>query len=327
MDNERAVAVRIGHSLIPSPVVADSVEVYLADEENPVLGEVIDEQDGVLFTPVVPFTGGLQYELRYGSRRVSIFEIPLDTTLSDPELLSVYPTADTVPENLLKMYFTFSEPMMEGSSVKHIYLLRDGRDTLRDTFLDLQPELWNAGSTVLTLWLDPGRVKRDLIPNKTLGQPIERYVRYTLVVSKGWRSRQGAHTQGDFSKSFYATGRDEAIPNAGRWTLDVPASMTTDSLFINFDEPMDFKLMTDAIHVLDGERRLVEGLSIPGPHEMSLCFIPFEPWKKGSYALMVEPRLEDLAGNNLSRPFDRDILSEPDESAAVEAREILFSIP
>ena len=41
------------------------------------------------------------------------------------------------------------------------------------TFLDLQPELWNAEGTVLTLWLDPGRIKRDLIPNKELGIPLK----------------------------------------------------------------------------------------------------------------------------------------------------------
>jgi hypothetical protein len=32
-----------------------------------------------------------------------------------------------------------------------------------------------------------------------------------------------------------------------------------------------------------------------------------EEWRKATYLLQVETKLEDLAGNNLLRPFDRDV--------------------
>lgn len=325
-DNERAVSVRIGGELLPDPPARELLQVHKFSEPDPILGDVSDEGDALLFTPVVAFTGGLSYEVKYDSRLVGVFQVPLDTTLSNPELMSIYPTADTVPENLLKMYFVFSEPMREGGSTKHIRLIRNNKDTLKDTFLDLQPELWNADATVLTLWLDPGRVKRDLIPNKTLGQPIEKASQYTLVARAGWRSAQGAHTRTAFTKSFYTAKRDETIPNQERWSLNSPASSTRDTLIVMFDEALDYKLITDAIHVLNNERRLVEGEAMPGRRERSFCFIPAEGWKKGTYALMIESRLEDLAGNNLARPFDRDLTVESSDPPAESSWEMLFNI-
>jgi hypothetical protein len=325
-DNDRAVAVRVSRSVLPGSAVTDSMKVHRLDEPDPVLGEIAEEPDGLLFTPFVPFTGGITYEARYSARRLGTFEVPLDTTLSDPELLAVYPSADTLPENLLKMYLAFSEPMVEGKSLTHVYVIRNERDTVRDTFLDLQPELWNNDGSVLTLWLDPGRVKRDLIPNKTLGKPIEQASRYTLVVEPGWRSKQGAHTQAPFRKTFHVGDRDESVPDPGRWKVLAPASSSRDSLIVRFDEPLDFKLLTDAIHVLDGARRLVEADVIVGEDEKSLCFLPLTAWEKGTYAIMVEPRLEDLAGNNLARLFDRDLLAESNDEAGDQAREVLFII-
>jgi hypothetical protein len=41
--------------------------------------------------------------------------------------------------------------------------------------------------------------------------------------------------------------------------------------------------------------------------EKQLNFIPNKPWSPGQYNLQVEARLEDLAGNNLNRLFDRDV--------------------
>ena len=48
--------------------------------------------------------------------------------------------------------------------------------------------------------------------------------------------------------------------------------------------------------------------------ETVLEFRPESPWAKGSYIIESEERLEDLAGNNLNRLFDRDITKETDHS-------------
>jgi hypothetical protein len=76
--------------------------------------------------------------------------------------------------------------MMESRSAGFIKLVKNGTDTLHDAFLDLQPELWNEDRTVITLWLDPGRIKRDLQPNLKLGAPLQQSEKYrSLFQSNG----------------------------------------------------------------------------------------------------------------------------------------------
>jgi hypothetical protein len=40
---------------------------------------------------------------------------------------------------------------------------------------------------------------------------------------------------------------------------------------------------------------------------MACYFIPEQNWSAGSYTLRILSKLEDLAGNNLNKVFDRDI--------------------
>jgi hypothetical protein len=47
--------------------------------------------------------------------------------------------------------------------------------------------------------------------------------------------------------------------------------------------------------------------SIPAK-DKTAAFIPAEPWAAGNYTLLVASKLEDLSGNNLNRPFERDLL-------------------
>ena len=137
------------------------------------------------------------------------------------------------------MYFEFSEPMVEGSSLQHLTLIRNDRDTMRGTFLDLQPELWNSDGTVLTLWLDPGRIKRDLIPNKELGSPLKQGERYTLHVNKSWQSKNGVPLAKNYSKTFVTINRDEESPDPLTWKVSAPSSNDKQSLEIQFPQPLD----------------------------------------------------------------------------------------
>ena len=152
-------------------------------ERRPVLGEFKSNGGEIIFEPLVPFTNGLQYQVLLNDSLLSEIGIPLDDHIA-PELISIYPTQDTLPENLLKIYLQFSQPMVEGRSLDYLTLIRTDGDTMKGTFLDLQPELWNVESTVLTLWLDPGRIKRDLIPNKAMGAPLNVDEKYVLHISR-----------------------------------------------------------------------------------------------------------------------------------------------
>ncbi len=306
--NHKAVGLTIPKSLLTeseSPETQLRVQL-VTRERSDILGIVNFADEAVIFEPVVPFTKGLQYEVMLGNVVLSTIRIP-ESESSATQLIGIYPSQDTVPENLLKIYLKFSHPMAEGRSLSQITLLNHRLDTMHGTFLDLQPELWNVDGTVLTLWLDPGRIKRDLIPNKTLGTPLEAGERYTLHVSTGWRSKEGVRMKEPFKKTFVTTSRDDVSPSPALWRINSPAAGTNEPLIVDVLESLDYSLLNDAIEVLDKDNVSIAGEVLSGNEERSFQFIPDEKWKANKYVLRIEGRLEDLAGNNLNRPFDRDL--------------------
>lgn len=300
--------------IVPSSVATGSdragLKFYLEGSTTPMLGNFEEEGNGdIRFVPIVPLTPGLTYLLKSGEVAVGRITLPMSEAPA-PELLAIYPLQDTVPENLLKIYLRFTTPMMEGRSASYVHLLKDGRDTMKGIFLDLQPELWNPDGTVLTLWLDPGRIKLDLIPNKELGNPLSKGSRYELAVAPGWRSRDGVPMTKPMKIAFLVGDRDDTLPAVDNWTLNVPASGTQAALTIGFKEALDRMLAEETIRVLDSNRQPFEGKYSVGLEDSSLEFVPQVPWSKGTYYIFVEARLEDLAGNNLNRLFETD-LSKP----------------
>lgn len=306
-ENNRATGLLIPNSLLRGQSGLSNrlkIQLIQSGERTPVLGEFKSEDGTTIFEPLVPFTKGLRYEIVLDNVTLSEIEIPAGESVA-PELLAIYPSQDTVPENLLKMYFMFSQPMMEGRSLAHITVLQNG-DTLAGTFLDLQPELWNKEGNTLTLWLDPGRIKRDLIPNQEMGTPLVSGKKYTLHISSDWKSKEGAALQTSYSKTFVSSSRDEIIPSVDDWSLSLPSSGTSQSLKIDLKEALDYSVLMEAVQVYSGDTLVPGTIQLTG-EEHILVFTPDVLWKASEYTLVVESRVEDLAGNNLNRPFDRDV--------------------
>lgn len=283
------------------------IQLIQPGERTPILGDFKIEDDKVIFEPLVPLTRGLRYEVILDNILISEIEIPKSESV--PALIAIYPSQDTVPENLLKMYFRFSQPMVEGHSLSYITILNNN-DTLTGTFLDLQPELWNPDGTLLTLWLDPGRIKRDLIPNREMGTPLKAQEKYTLTVSSNWKSKDGTSLVTKYTKTFVTASRDEQIPVADHWSIITPSSGTTQALKIDLNESLDYSLLMEAVQVVDSKKNPVVGTTRLVDEEQTLLFTPNATWNAGEYSLRIESRLEDLAGNNLNRLFDRDITKE-----------------
>ena len=307
--NNKAVGLSIPRSLLNETHQLPArlkIQLVKSEEHSAVLGEFTIEEEVVLFESLVPMTKGLHYSVFFDNSLLTEIDIP-NSSSAAPELLGVYPTNDTLPENLLKIYLQFSQSMAEGHSLMYVTLLKDDQDTMKGTFLDLQPELWNNDGTVLTLWLDPGRVKRDLIPNKKLGGPLSARERYTLHISRDWKSKEGIGMTVPFRKTFVTTLRDDQSPLPMQWGMKLPASGTTEPLEIDLMESLDYSLLQDAVQLLNANKIPVAGMIHLGAEESLFTFIPNEPWKEGNYSLQIEGRLEDLAGNNLNRPFDRDL--------------------
>lgn len=309
--DSQAVSISIPKTYL-SNLPLDSVQtLFRVQLENQnktsILGETRFAEDQLLFTPLIPFSRGLSYEIIYRNKEISKVKIPAANIENAPSLVAIYPTQDTLPENLLKLYVQFSNPMREGESLKHISLLNNQNEPIPDVFLPLQPELWNKERTALTIWLDPGRIKRDLIPNQQMGNPLINGEEYTLQISSDWKDIQGLPLKQSYTKKFVVASRDSVSPDPEHWALDLPSAGSSKPLFIQTKEPLDYFLLYETIQISDEMGNRVPGSLNISDEETQVSFIPDKPWSPGRYRLKIASHLEDLAGNNLNKVFDRDI--------------------
>ena len=323
-ENDKAIGLEI-----PENISIEELEVRLVKEgdRSPMLGRFEETVNGLLFKPLIPFTRGLTYELVSGNERLGQILIPFpDKDEAIPQLQAVYPSQDTVPENLLKIYLTFSQPMKEGIALNYLTLLNSQKDTVPGVFLDLQPELWNESRTQLTVWLDPGRIKRDLIPNLEMGAPLENNQKYELRVSVGWKAQNGLELEIGISKSFIVTTRDSISPNPNEWLITLPKANSRSGLKIDFLEALDYSLLQEVFTLKTEDGKRISGIWELGFEEKSITFSPKENWQTGNYTIQIESRLEDLAGNNLNRLFEIDLEQPQNLKESTNQKEINFNL-
>lgn len=287
--------------------IRESLRIYLKGNTTPVLGELFVKEQEVIFEPLIAFSKGLEYEVRLKGKLLDKIRIPSPGNENPTQVLAIYPSSSVLPENLLKMYIHFSQPMEIGVALDNIFLLKNGTDTVKNIFLDLNQELWNPEGNRLTLWLDPGRIKKGLVPNEKMGAPLKMMDRFRMIISTNWRDRNGNKLVQSFTKEFIVGARDSTSPSPDKWHMTIPNAGEIEPLLLGFGEPLDYFLLKNTISVLDSDGNEVKGTVLPDNEENNASFTPTEAWKKGAYFLVAESRLEDLAGNNLVRLFDTDL--------------------
>jgi hypothetical protein len=240
------------------------------------------------------------------------------------EVHALFPTATVVPRNLLRLYVHFSVAMSEGDATRHVRLLDESGESIPAAFLATEDELWDPGRRRLTLLLDPARIKRGLRPNLELGYPLVAGSTVRFVVDAGFRDAQGARLATGAERAYRVGGDERALIDLARWSIDPPAARTMDAVSVRTDRPLDHALLARCVGVVgpDGER-VTGGVRI-GAGERSWHLTPRLPWQAGAHRLVVDPILEDLAGNSLRRVFDRD-LSNPNDQTSTPRTELAFT--
>ena len=277
-----------------------------------VAGRCRRDGDRVVFEPQFPLVPGLTYDAELGGQPAIRFGLRRRATTA-PTTVRIFPTSSELPENQLRLYLEFSTPMTTGMAAAHLRLLDENGQEVKGAFLQLEEELWDPGRRRLTVLFDPGRVKRGLRANVQMGAPLAAGRRYTLVVDAGWRDGTGTPIAAA-KKSFTAVSADRTMPNPEDWLVTPPRAGSIDAVAVTFSEPLDFALTRRALTVVDTDGRVVPGTVDVAENERQWRFVPFEPWTTASYSVLIDRRLEDLAGNNLTRLFDADLshhASEP----------------
>ena len=285
----------------------------------PMLGSYRVEDGLIRFQPRFPLERGVDYRavlrpagLPGGTDNrsadiVSKFQLPTAQHKPATVVAQVYPSGDVLPENLLKFYIHFSAPMQGGHIYEHIHLRDGAGKPVELPFLEIDEELWNPEMTRLTLFIDPGRIKRGVKPLEEIGPALEEGKRYTLEIDAGWRDNAGLPLRASFRKSFRAGAPDREPPAPTTWKIKSPKAGTRAGLTVVFSEPMDQALALRVIRVANAAGRLVNGTSSLSDHEKRWTFIPQEFWAAGTHQLQVQNTIEDLAGNNIGKAFEVDL--------------------
>lgn len=294
--------------------------IYTGDEPPvdgdlpPVLGSYDVDGPVVRFRPRYPLVAGLAYSARLDLSRfapdaapvIARFSLPAAAAEPSTVVTAIHPTADELPENLLRLYVHFSAPMARGEAYERVRLLDASGAPVEAPFVEVGEELWDPEMRRLTLFFDPGRIKRGLRPHAEAGPPLAAGEAYVLVVDAAWRDAQGLPLKAGFEKPFRAAGADRTSPDPSAWRVEAPAAGTREPLVVGFPEPLDHGLLQRVLRVRDAAGALVAGEIGIGDGERRWAFTPSADWRPGEYRLEVEAILEDVAGNNLVQVFDVD---------------------
>lgn len=278
--------------------------------------------NGVLrFRPRFPLARGTRYQVEFNPAAGSLTlgkefgpRSTVRTTVLLPKpprgeptsLAQVYPTADSLPENLLRFYLHFSAPMSCGGVYRYIHLLGPDGKEVDLPFLELDEELWDARRQRFTLLIDPGRIKRGLKPREDVGPALVAGGRYTLVVDADWPDADGEPLKAAYRKTFAVAAPVEAAVDPKDCKLEAPTAGGRSPLVLTFPRPLDHALLLRMFAVVGPDGKEVKGAPAVRQSETRWEFTPEGNWAAGEHQLVVDTRLEDVCGNRVGKPFEVD---------------------
>ena len=108
-------------------------------------------------------------------------------------------------------------------------------------------------------------------------------------------------------KSFRTLAEDRCRIDLAGWKLAAPTAATREALTMSLAKPIDARSLRKFVSVVDGKGSPVSGTMTVGKGDVVWTFTPQQPWRGEAYQVVVNPRLEDVAGNTPTRPFDLDL--------------------
>ena len=225
-----------------------------------------------------------------------------------PRIILVQPSGSEVPANLLRISIRF-ETGLAGRALSRLTLSRADGGKIHEPFLE--QELWSADGRVLTLLMNPGRVKTGLRAGDEMGPILS--VGDDVILS----------LDGVPIKQWRVGTTDESGPVASAWKLSAVRAESQQPLVVTLDGSIDGQA-TNYLAIADVSGHRVEGRAQLTTGESGWTFTPDVPWRAGAYRLVVRGTLEDSAGNRLGSRFETSI-----DSPSMPAADAMipFSVP
>ena len=278
--------------------------------------------NGIQFIPHFPFESGLRYYASFDPRPIGRpgpsevltleFALPSEMSAGPTHVKHVFPSSDSLPENLLRFYVCFSNSMQRGRAEEHITLLGPDGRPVPDVLYRPPIELWDRSVRHLTILLDPGRLKRGVGPNRELGPPLKAGQEYTLAIGSGMLDLAGRPLRASLYKRFRVTPAIREPIAVEQWQILPPATNSHEPVALIFPKPLDWALLWHAITITSEHGQPIDGRIAIDRYETRWRFAPTSPWAAGSYLVRVASGLEDVCGNNLLGAFDRPLRSRSD---------------
>jgi hypothetical protein len=275
------------------------------------LGKYVRTGNELTFTPRFGLSPGATYRasLKVAGDTTSLdYRVPIPAAKTPPRVVKIYPTADTLPANLLRFYIYFDRPMRGGKELfQHLAILDDKGNTVDDPWL--VDEIWDEDNHCLILYIHPGRIKRGVELRESMGPVLHEKRSYALVVRGEWTDLEGNKIGKDTTKRFRTAAEDCFRVELGDWKLTAPRAGTREAVMLKFAGSIDYRSLQTGLTVLNARDEAIAGTIATGEGEKSWSFTPTQPWQAGPHRVRVSPDLEDVAGNTPSRPFDMNLLT------------------
>jgi hypothetical protein len=295
-----------------------SAHLQEGDSLPDVSGRYLLLEDEVQFIPHFPFENGLKYRARFCPRLLGAphtaesldleFLIPSEQKARAlTEVTHVFPSCDLLPENLLRFYVCFSNPMQRGRALEEISLLDSDERLVADALYRPPVELWDGTMLHLTVLLDPGRLKRWVGPNVELGPPLKIGQKYTLEIGAGMADLDGRPLREPFRKHFVVGSPVRECISVENWSIRPPETGSRQALMLTFTNPLDWALLLRSLTIESEDGSVIDGRVVVHQGERRWSFTPTSPWIAGVYRIRIASILEDVCGNSITGAFDRPL--------------------
>jgi hypothetical protein len=145
-----------------------------------------------------------------------------------------------------------------------------------------------------------------------------------LVVDAGFRDATGAALKSGAERSYRVGADLHGHVDPATWRLTPPAAASAEPLAVAFGRPLDSALLGRCLRVV-GPEGVLGGTPTRHEGEFAWRFTPDRAWRPGPHRLLVDPVLEDVAGNAVGRVFDRDLANPADQPMDTGIVEVPFT--